>query len=272
LSKQILLNEINFTKSVEIVPRKTNGFGDVEGDISIIADVVHAVTTPENPLGSPGIDPVVATYIATAESDLIPIPHITPRDKNSLFIRSQVLTAVKLGIRNFFVVGGDPIDPRFNSKEVRELDTLGLIRAVKESVSLMKENGQKILVGSALNPFRANEESISSAKLESGSSFFISQAIFSAEPIRTEWLRRRKFRLIAGFIPIWKKGQLDAVARMGSQIPSEYIRGVREAEDPAAFSSRAIREIIDDIKKEVDGVHIMPIGNVKLAREILECV
>ncbi|MEM3675920.1 MAG: methylenetetrahydrofolate reductase, partial [Thermoplasmataceae archaeon] len=259
-------------KSVEIVPRKTNGFQDVEKDVDLIADVAHAITTPENPLGSPGIDPVISTFLATESRNLIPIPHITPRDKNIIHIHSQVITAVKLGIRNFFVVGGDPINPKYNSKEVRELDTLGLIRTVGASVSLMKENGQRIAIGAALNPFRPGEESVLAAKIQSGSTFFISQAIFSGDPLEKEWITKRSFRLIAGFIPIWKKGQLDSVRRMGSQIPDKFIEGIERAEDPAAFSSRAIREIIDEIRGHVDGIHIMPIGNVKLAREILECV
>ena len=52
------------------------------------------------------------------------MPHITPRDKNALFIRSQAITAIKFGINHFFVIGGDPISPEAESREVREIDVI----------------------------------------------------------------------------------------------------------------------------------------------------
>ncbi|EQD34020.1 5, 10-methylenetetrahydrofolate reductase related protein, partial [mine drainage metagenome] len=74
-----------------------------------VSGLVDVVTVPENPLGKPGIDPILSLYALSEKMDFIAVPHLTPRDKNSLYLRSQGISAMKFGIRNFFVVYGDPI-------------------------------------------------------------------------------------------------------------------------------------------------------------------
>lgn len=233
------------------------------------------ITSPENPLGMPGIDPIMSLYLLTLRLNAVPVPHITPRDKNLLFITSQIMTAMKYGINTFLVIGGDRISDKFHSKEVRETDVLGTISAIKGTKDYFRKNsvqGMDSLAGAAMNPFRPNEEEIVNLKVSNGADFFISQAVFDSHHIRKEWIRKRKFRLIAGFIPLRKRSQVEFADRLHITISPEVRERLLSAEDISNESFRIITEMIDDVKEYIDGVHIMPMGNYRIAREILETV
>ncbi|MCL5782656.1 MAG: methylenetetrahydrofolate reductase [Candidatus Thermoplasmatota archaeon] len=266
------ISKLKFVKSVEFVPARNLDLGDMKGAADLLKDVANVVTAPENPMGLPGIDPVISTFLVAQEYGLIAMPHLTPRDKNRLYIHSQVLTALKIGIRNFFIIGGDPINSKSNSREVREIDVMETIESIGKTSEFTKTTMPDITIGSALNPYRDNEQQILERKLSSGSNFFISQIIFEPEHLRKEWLKNRKFKVSAGFMPITRKSQLDFVSRMGVKISPETLNRLRSAEDVSGASLKIILEAYEGLRGYVDGVHLMPLGNNKLAKEILECI
>lgn len=266
------ITDLKFVKSVEIVPSKNLDIEDFRKAASLLSDISDVVTAPENPMGLPGIDPVLTTFLIAREYNLIAMPHLTPRDKNRLYIHSQVMTALKIGIRNFFVIGGDPINKKTGSKEVREIDVLQTISSIRETESYMKEALPHIGIGSAFNPYRNNEHEIVERKLASGSNFFISQIVYEPEHLAREWLKKRSFRLSAGFMPITRKSQVDALKRMGVQLSESTLRKLESSDDLLQTSLKIILETFDNIREYVDGIHIMPLGNNKVAREILESI
>jgi len=262
-------------RSVELVPSKTLSISDITEAGSMLADLSDMFTAPENPRGLPGIDPVIALYEATRNNDIIPMPHITPRDKNALFIRSQAITAMKFGINHFFVIGGDPISPDANSKEVREIDVMETISEISRSEKLFKprEGDQReIVVGSAINPYRSNEEEIASKKIENGSSLFISQIIFDPQLLEKDWIKKRNFKIMAGFMAIRKKSQVDFAEKLHINMPAEIREKFQNTDDIASTSRKVILEAFDSLKGYVDGIHLMPLGHNNLAKDILECI
>lgn len=268
------LNQRKFVRSFEFVPGKHLGIGDMEKVAEKVSGLVDVVTVPENPLGNPGIDPILSLYALSEKMDFIGIPHLTPRDKNSLHLKSQGMSALKLGIRNFFVVYGDPIAQGQNSKEVRELDVVGTIKTLKES--RLEFNGTsgsiEMNVGAAANPQRENEIQNIIRKQEAGADFFITQAIFDAESMKVQWIRERQHKIVAGFIPLKKKPQIDIMKRMGIRFSETVEKRLDNSDDIQNESSRIILEIFDDIKESVSGIHIMPMGRTDLAKTILESV
>ena len=245
---------------------------DLDRAADHLSGVAQVVTSPENPMGYPGIDPIITTYLVAKRAGLIPMPHITPRDKNKLHIYSQVLTASKLGIRNFFVIGGDPINPAVGSKEVRELDVMQTLRAVKEAGNYMKDGEPEIAVGSSLNPYRPNESEIVSKKSENGADFFITQMIYNASLLQTDWMRAIGYKISAGFMPIVRKSQLSSIKKMGVSFDPSILQRLENSTDISNESSRLILEAFDQLKDTVNGIHIMPLGNNRLAKEILESI
>ncbi len=256
-------------KSVEIVPKRDFNIGDLLECREVFSDIADMMTAPENQMGKPGIDPLVALYILTQGTNVVAMPHITPRDKNSLYISSQILTSLKLGIKNFFVIAGDPISAERNIKEVREMDTNQTINHIR-NIAMDMNQGSEVTIGGAFNPNRTAEEEIVRSKVNSGATMFISQMCYSSEPFKQKWIRDRKFKLSIGFMPILKKGRIKSLREMGVELP-ENVRSILEnSENLRETSLKLIAALMDDLKGYVDGIHIMPLGNNGIAKEILE--
>ncbi len=269
------IRDLRIIRSVELVPTRTTALSDIVDAGVMLADLSDMFTAPENPRGLPGIDPVIALYEATRNNDIIPMPHITPRDKNALFIRSQAITALKFGINHFFVIGGDPINPEANSREVREIDVMETISEISRSGKLVKpQDGvvSNIVVGSAINPYRSNEEEIASKKMENGSSLFISQIIFDPQLLEKDWIKKRNFKILAGFMAIRKKSQVDFAEKLHINMPAEIREKFLNSDDITTTSRNVILEAFDGLKGYVDGIHLMPMGHNDLAKDILECI
>jgi len=275
LLKRKSLSELKLIRSVELVPSRTNRTDDLHDAGNMLSHLANMFTAPENPRGLPGIDPVISLYEATRDNEVIPMPHITPRDKNALFIRSQALTAMKFGINHFFVIGGDPISPDANSREVREIDVMGTIAEISRSAKLVKTldiTKPEVVVGSAINPYRANEKEIAAKKMENGSSLFISQIIFEPSLLEKDWIKKRNFKLMAGFMAIRKKSQVDFAEKLHINMPVEIRVKFENSDDIQSTSRRVILDAFDSLRGYVDGIHIMPMGHNNLAGEILECI
>lgn len=275
MSKFRSIEDIKFVKSVELVPKKGGDTDDIVRAATSLSSAANFLTAPENPMGKPGIDPIMSLYLAAQNNDFTVMPHITPRDKNSLFVYSQVLTALKFGINHFFIIGGDPIDTSLGSREVREMDVMSMISAIAGEEGYVKRQngyGSSIRLGSALNPYREQEPDIAGKKLESGSNFFISQVIYESQWLKKDWLRKRNFKVVAGFFPLRKKSQLEFVKKMHVPVSKEVQDRIDNSDNVRETSRRMIMETIDDLKGCIDGVHIMPIGHNESAKEILESV
>ena len=127
-------------------------------------------------------------------------------------------------------------------------------------------------IGSAFNPYREVEQEILAKKLENGSNFFISQIIYEAEHLKKDWIRNRSFRLSAGFMPLTRKSQIEGIKKMGVRFSDETLKKLDQAEDIAATSTRLILDAYDEAREYVDGIHVMPLGNNRLAKQILESI
>lgn len=269
------IENIDFIKSVELVPSKDGGVEDILKAAELLDSTANVLTSPENPLGRPGIDPLLSLYLVSQNSGLTVMPHITPRDKNLLFVYSQVLSAIKFGINHFFIIGGDPIDEKIGSKEVRETDVMGLISAIgSEDGYIKKQNGNSgiIRIGAALNPYRDQEPLIAGKKMENGANFFVSQILYESKWMQQDWIKDRKFKVIAGFFPLSKKSQLKFVKKMHVPVSEEIEQKYENSDDISGTSRRLILQTIDELKGYIDGVHIMPIGRNEAAKEILESI
>lgn len=269
------IENIKFVKSVELVPSKGSGVDDILKAVDLLGSSANFLTSPENPMGRPGIDPILSLYLASQNSNLTVMPHITPRDKNSLHVYSQVLTALKFGINHFFLIGGDPIDQSLGAREVREMDVMSLISALSHEEGYVKrQNGysSSIRLGAALNPYREHEQEIAEKKLAAGSDFFISQILFESQWLQKDWIRERNFKVVAGFFPLRKKSQLQFVKRMHVPVSQEVENRIENSDNVAETSRNLIMNAVDELKGYIDGVHIMPIGYNEIAKDILESV
>ncbi len=269
------IENLHFIKSVELVPTKDGGVDDIIRAAELLDSSANVLTSPENPLGRPGIDPLMSLYLVSQNSGLTVMPHITPRDKNLLSVYSHVLTALKFGIDHFFIIGGDPIDEKLGSREVRETDVMGLISALGSNEGYIKKqngNSGRIKIGAALNPYREVEPEISAKKIENGANFFVTQILYESKWLQQEWIKNRKFKVVAGFFPVSKKSQLNFVKKMHVPVSPEVEEKYENSDNPEATSRKLILDTIDELKGYIDGAHIMPIGRNQVAKDILESI
>ncbi|MGP6239085.1 methylenetetrahydrofolate reductase [Cuniculiplasma sp. SKW4] len=267
-----VITELKIVKSVEILPEKNLNNQDLDIAARNLDGAANVITAPENPGGRPGVDPFLTTKIVSMKIGAIAVPHITSRDKNRVYIISQIVSAIKNEIRNFFVIGGDPVDPKFSKLEVREIDALGIMREIRRIQNEQYAEKISINIGSAYNPYRDQEVSISLKKADAGADFFITQPIYSSEHLNPEIIAKNKLKIIPGFIPITRKGTITFLKKIGVNMSKAEIEKLRESDDIASTSRRMFLNTYDEIKGSVMGIHVMPMGDYKIAKEILESV
>lgn len=264
-----------FIKSVEITSNKSLGLEDIEEARNLILDHVNMATSPYNPRGLPSIDPILILHEFGKDSNVELVPHISPRDGNKLMILSRVVTSLKVGINSFLVLRGDSINPRLATKPVDEVDTVGLMKFLRENEyvnEVSNKFGKEINIGGISNPHRSNEREILDAKISAGCSFFITHAIYDPDVLKQDWVRNRKFKLIAGFIPILKKASLDFYRDLDLDIPPDLLVKMENTSDLESLFFDLIVDSVDELKGYIDGIHIMPIGRYKFARRVLEVI
>lgn len=267
--------DVPFVRSCELLPSRKKGLDDLSRIKSSFMEHLDMVTAPNNPRGIPGIDPLLALWEVTRDSSVIATPHISPRDLNRLALYSRMITALKFDINHFFIVGGDSISPKVNSNPVGELDVLGMIHEVS-SPEIYKEYLRNfdgdIFSGSILNQFRPKEEELVKIKMERGASFFITHSIYDTELVKQDWIKNRKFKLLGGFIPIFKPSFLQNAQALDIAIPKDLKEKILNSTDLESFFINFISEKIDELKGYVDGFHVMPLGRTSFTKKLLEVI
>lgn len=186
---------------------------------------------------------------------------------------SRVITSLKLGMNSFLVLRGDGINSRFESKPIYEIDTLGLMKLLKNDnylQNLARKFKTDIEIGGVLNPFNDNEIDIVNAKINQGCSFFITHSIYDPEVLKKEWIKNRRFKILAGFIPILNKGSLEFYKDLDLKLPKEILEKMENSSNLEDFFIKLITDAIDDMKGYIDGIHLMPIGKYNFVKKLME--
>ncbi len=260
-------------RSVEITSKKVPNLNDIEEAKNLLSDYIDMATSPYNPRGLPSIDPLIILNEFLRGTNIIGVPHLSPRDGNKLMLISRIITSMKLGMSSFLVLRGDSINPRFGSRPVDEIDTLGLMRLLKTDEyigNLVKKFGTPIQIGGILNPFRENEKDIVALKLNEGCSFFITHSIYDPEILKKDWIKKRNFKILAGFIPIFNKGSLEFYKDLDLTIPKDILEKMENSSNMEDFFFKLITNSVDELKGYIDGVHLMPIGRYNFVKKIME--
>ncbi|EQD77875.1 5, 10-methylenetetrahydrofolate reductase related protein [mine drainage metagenome] len=96
--------------------------------------------------------------------------------------------------------------------------------------------------------------------------------MFNVDSIRKDWVYQKEFRILAGFIPLKKKPQIEIMEKMGIKFSQEIKNRLQNSDNIEMESIKIILEIFDEVKEFVYGIHIMPMGKTELAKTILESV
>ncbi|MEJ5240635.1 MAG: bifunctional homocysteine S-methyltransferase/methylenetetrahydrofolate reductase [Anaerolineales bacterium] len=220
--------------------------------------------------------------------------HFPTRGRNLLRVQGDLLAAHALGIRNVFVVMGDPtaIGDYPEAMDNYDLVPSGLIKLIKQGFNLGVDHsgvsiGQptQFFVGAALNLVPAEPEQEMKnlrRKVKAGADFFITQPIYRSEDgerfletyARTHGALEKP--VLVGILPLVS---LRHARFLHHEVPGIFIpqeiqdRLERAGEDAAQVGVEIAIELIEQVKSWAQGIYLMPqFKRFDLIAEIIEAV
>ncbi|MBC7876671.1 MAG: bifunctional homocysteine S-methyltransferase/methylenetetrahydrofolate reductase [Anaerolineales bacterium] len=207
--------------------------------------------------------------------------HFPTRGRNLLRVQGDLLAAHALGIRNVFVVMGDPtsIGDYPEAMDNYDLVPSGLIKLIKQGFNTgVDHSGTSIgqptnfFVGAALNlcPQDMDTEVKNlHRKIKAGADFFLTQPIYRPEDgpklIDAYEAKHGKFDkyILAGILPLVNGKHANFLHNEvpGISIPDETrqkIESAGDTEDGVKVGTELAVELIEQIKGWASGIYIMP--------------
>jgi homocysteine S-methyltransferase len=205
--------------------------------------------------------------------------HFPTRGRNLLRVQGDLLAAHALGIRNVFVVMGDPtsIGDYPEATDNYDLVPSGLVKLIKQGFNMgVDHSGTSIgqptnfFVGSALNLCPQDVETEVKnlhRKIKAGADFFLTQPIYRADdgPKLIEAYEAKHGKLdkpiLAGILPLVSARHANFLHNEvpGISIPDEARARIEAAGDGGAKVGVELAvELIQSIKGWASGIYMMP--------------
>ena len=218
--------------------------------------------------------------------------HFPTRGRNLLRVQGDLLAAHALGIRNVFVVMGDPtaVGDYPEAMDNYDLVPSGLIKLIKQGFNEgVDHSGTSIgqptnfFVGAALNlsaPAGDQEVRNLRRKIRAGADFFLTQPIYDpgqAGGFLSAYEKKHgklEQPLLVGVLPLVSLRHANFLNHEvpGIAIPDKIIQRMDQAGERAAEEGvRIAVELIEQIKPWAQGVYLMPqFGRYDLIAEIID--
>jgi len=220
--------------------------------------------------------------------------HFPTRGRNLLRVQGDLLAAYALGIRNVFVVMGDPTSIGDYPEAADNYDIVpsGLIRLIKQGFNTgVDHSGTSIgqptsfFVGAALNlkPAEPDQEIRSTRrKVQAGADFFLTQPIYDPAGAQ-KFLKRYESEygklqqpVLVGVLPLFSARHAHFLHHEvpGISIPDVMRQRMEKAgEDGIKEGIRITVELAEQIKSWGQGIYLMPQFNrYDVIAEIVEAV
>ena len=284
-----------FVLSVEINPPRGLSVEKVLAGARLLADAgVDVINVADSPMARLRMSPWAVCHRIQQDIGLETILHFPTRGRNLLRVQGDLLAAHATGVRNIFVVMGDPTSIGDYPEATDDYDVVpsGLIKLVKQGFNAGVDlhgdefgEATSFYVGCALNPDAANLEQeirVLKRKIEAGADFVLTQPVFEPERIEQTIAAFEErhgplgIPMLVGILPVYgiKHARFLHNEVPGISIPDVIQNRIEAAGDhaPQAGVSIAV-EILDQLKDSVGGAYIMPpFGRYDMAAEIIESV
>lgn len=284
-----------FVLSVEIDPPRGLSVEKLLAGARLLAEAgADVINVADSPMARMRMSPWAVCHLIQNEVGLETVLHFPTRGRNLLRVQGDLLAAHATGVRNIFVVMGDPtsIGDYPEATDNYDLVPSGLIKLVKHGFNAgLDHHGYEIgeatsfYVGCALNLEAANVEReirVLRRKIEAGADFILTQPVFESERVEQmisafeERYGPLDIPLLVGILPLYgiKHARFLHNEVPGISIPEAIQKRVSAAGNraPQAGVSIAV-EILNRLKGRVTGAYLMPPFNrYDMAAEIIESV
>jgi homocysteine S-methyltransferase len=253
------------------------------------ADVINIA---DSPMARMRMSPWAVCALIQRDVGIETTLHFPTRGRNLLRVQGDLLAAHALGIRNVFVVLGDPtsIGDYPEAMDNYDLVPSGLMKLIKQQFNRGVDHagsdiGQPttFFVGCALNllsPDPEREIKILQRKIASGADFALTQPVYQPEKafefleIYAEVFGPLEIPVLVGILPLFSSRHTAFLHNEvpGITITAEIQRRIEKAgEDAPREGVRIAGELIDRIRPWGQGIYLMPaFGRYDLAAEIID--
>jgi len=287
------LAEGRFVISVEMDPPRGLSTHKLLAGASLLneagADVINIA---DSPMARMRMSPWAVCELLQRTFNIETTLHFPTRGRNLLRVQGDLLAAHALGIRNVFVVMGDPtsIGDYPDAMDNYDLVPSGLIKLIKQHLNVGldqagAELGQptQFFVGCALNltptDFRQEAKSLRK-KLEAGADFILTQPVFQPHQAKAflefyqEQFGELKTPILAGVLPLYSLRHALFLHNEvpGIQIQEETLERIRKAGENAPNEGiQVCLELIEQMRAWISGIYLMPaFHRYDIAAEIIE--
>ena len=282
--------------AVEMQPPKGhNTFRLLEGATLLAESGADVINVADSPLARMRMSAWAMCHLVQRKIGRETVLHFPTRGRNLLRVQGDLLAAHALGIRNLFVIMGDPtaIGDYPEAMDDYDLVPSGLIRLVKHHFNRGVDHagnsiGQptSFLVGCALNPTAVDvkrEIRLLHRKIASGADFAITQPVFEAATMG-RFIRCYEEQhgclpipLLTGVLPLCSGRHASFLHNEvpGIRIPAPLQQRIAGAVDAPTEGLRIALEVISALSSlpQIRGVYLIPaFGRYNLIAEIIEAV
>ncbi|MFQ5613874.1 MAG: bifunctional homocysteine S-methyltransferase/methylenetetrahydrofolate reductase [Anaerolineae bacterium] len=286
-----------FVVGVEMSPPKGFSTHKVMAGARLLAEAgVDVINVADNPRARMRMSAWAVCHLLQRDVGVETALHFPTRGRNLLRVQGDLLAAHALGVRNVFVVMGDPtaIGDFPEAMDDYDLVPSGLLKLIKQGFNVGVDHaGQDIgqptsfFAGCAVNlnpPDPDREIKVLRRKLAAGADFALTQPVYETGPVR-RFLERYadqfgplELPLLVGLLPLVTERHANFLHNEvpGVVIPQTTRERMRQAGDRGRAEGLQIAlETLEALREfpEIRGAYLMPpFGRYEIAAEIIEAV
>jgi homocysteine S-methyltransferase len=269
-----------FVVAVEMDPPRGLATHKLLAGASLLGEAgADVIDVADSPMARMRMSPWAVCNLIQRKVGVETVLHFPTRGRNLLRVQGDLLAAHALGVRNVFVVMGDPtaIGDYPDAMDNFDLVPSGLIKLIKQNFNVGVDHagtdiGQptSFFVGCALNLLPANpadEIKNLNRKLKAGADFILTQPVYEAGPA-LNFLERVKNEIgtlqvpvVVGVLPLVNPRHAAFLHHEvpGIDIPENTLRRMEQAGENGARTGREIAiELIQQLRSSINGVYLMP--------------
>jgi methionine synthase I (cobalamin-dependent)/5,10-methylenetetrahydrofolate reductase len=285
----------NFVITVEMNPPHGSSTQKLIASAEMLAEAgADTINLTDSPMARMRMSPWGACQIIQDNVGIETILHFPTRGRNLLRIQGDLLAAHALGVRNIFVVMGDPTSIGDYPEAMDSYDVVpsGLIRLIHQGFNTGKDqaggeigDATSFFTGCALNLAAKDlprETRILKKKIDAGAHFALTQPIYDPAYLH-RFLDTYNSRygtldlpILIGILPLHSYRHAEFLHHEvpGIEIP-EAIRKSMEISgaDALKIGKEIAIELIEELQPLVSGVYLIPaFGRYQHAAELLESI
>ncbi len=274
------LAEGKFVVSVEVdPPRGGDASHLLEAARLLKSHGVDVLNVADTPMARMRMSPWALCYLVQSQVGMETVLHFPTRGRNLLRVMGDLLAAHALGVRNLFVVMGDPPSHGDYPQATDQHDIVpsGLVRLIKQQLNAGQDGAGKSIahatffhVGVALNMGAENidkEISVLKKKIEAGADFALTQPIYEPLVCRrfVERVRERlgsvPVPILMGVLPLASTRHAEFLHNElpGFSLPESVRERMRQAgKKGRTEGTKLAQELLLEARDCIQGVYIMP--------------